>query len=202
MRALPHAADEAASDRIASVVRDVLTRSEFHPSAVERAWERLMDEVAGWFDGAAIDGVGWVTAAIGAAILVGLALFLVYLAAGAARRRQRAPLPDGTLPREQRVADLRRRARDAERRGELVLALRLYFFALVVGLGEVGVLEYRDAWTNRELLERGRPSSAVRARLAPLVQALDRKSFGGDEVSLEDVRDLERIGRELVVGGS
>lgn len=91
---------------------------------------------------------------------------------------------------QRRAHALLEEARAARDAGDLVRALRLAFFALVVGLGRRGDLEYRDAWTNRELLERGAPSSEVRARLAPLVDELDAKGFGRQPTRREDVERL------------
>jgi hypothetical protein len=106
-------------------------------------------------------------------------------------------LPDGPARRRgaasrvsRRVSELLARARTAREEGDLVLALRLTFFALVIGLGRRGDLEYRDSWTNRELLARGHPSADVAARLGPLVDELDFKMFG-DGLTTES--DLERL---------
>lgn len=109
------------------------------------------------------------------------------------RRGGRADARSAQAQRERRVAELRRRAEEAFARGEHGLALRLWLFALLVGLGEKGELEYRDAWTSRELVERGNPSAAVRARLAPLLDELERASFGGLAVGADEaarVRDF------------
>ena len=74
-----------------------------------------------------------------------------------------------------------------------VVHIGLLAFALVVGLGRRGNLEYRDAWTNRELLARGRPSTEVATLLSPLVDELDRKMFGRDETTAADVERLETL---------
>ena len=89
-----------------------------------------------------------------------------------------------------RVGELLAGARDARAAGDLRLALRLYFFALVVGLGRRGDLEYRDTWTNRELLERGHPTAPVSLLLEPLVGDLDRKGFGLAPTTEQDVTHL------------
>lgn len=93
----------------------------------------------------------------------------------------------------QRVAELLETARLARAAGDLRRALRHYFFALVVGLGRRGGLEYRDTWTNRELLERGHPSAEVAALLTPLVSDLDAKGYGGAATSEADVAYLEDL---------
>jgi hypothetical protein len=105
---------------------------------------------------------------------------------------------DPETARRQRVAELRRNARSARAAGDLVLSLRLYFTALVVGLGEKGDLAYRDAWTNRELLERGEPTVQVERKLAPLVRDLDLKSFGGMPVVEADVDAMSEVVVELL----
>lgn len=123
-------------------------------------------------------------------------LVVLVLAVMRALRSRAAPAsedPASSSAREERVAVLRERARAAEKAGDLVLALRLYFTALVVALGEHGDLEYRDAWTNRELLERGKPGPRADALLRPLVPALDRHSFGGEPATRDDVARLAAL---------
>ena len=93
---------------------------------------------------------------------------------------------------------LRARAAEAQRASEYLLALRLYFLALVVGLSERGDLGYSDAWTNHELLERGEPQDEVRALLSPLVEELDRKAFGRAPVGAADVERLARIVEQML----
>lgn len=143
-------------------------------------------------------------------ILVGLLYFVLAAAVGwivwriVRSRRDRvraataAEVLDPEAVRRARVRELRREARLARERGDRLLALRLYFTALVVGLGEKGDLSYRDAWTNRELLERGEPKEPVRARLAPLVPELDARSFGHVPVEDGDVTRLSNLVEELL----
>jgi len=109
----------------------------------------------------------------------------------------------GGDPVGDRVRRYLERARAARAAGELKSALRLYFFALVVGLGRRGELEYRDTWTNRELLDRGHPTPEVRALLDPLVDDLDRKGFGGAPASAADVDYLADLcARRLAAEGA
>ena len=65
--------------------------------------------------------------------------------------------------------------------------------ALVLGLSERGELEYRDAWTNRELLERGSPRRDVAPILAGLVPRLDAQSFGHEPAGPADVENLSSL---------
>jgi len=117
---------------------------------------------------------------IGGLVIAVLLALLVVLFTSRLSRRKREEAMRGENARRiaSRVAELRARARAAEAAGEWIEALRLDFFALVVGLGERGDLQYRDAWTNRELLDRGEPRAAVRRELKPVVVRLDAHSFG------------------------
>lgn len=99
-----------------------------------------------------------------------------------------------------RVEALRARARAAEIAGDWIEALRLDFFALVVGLGERGDLDYRDAWTNRELLERGMPSRKVEQSLRPVVHRLDAHSFGHPPSGREEVVEFREFCDRLLEG--
>jgi hypothetical protein len=110
------------------------------------------------------------------------------------RARTSSPTPESpAISRAQRVSALRSAARAADARGEHVLALRLEFTALVVGLGERGDLEYRESFTNRELLERGKPGRHAESLLRPLVPELDRKSFGGEAATHADFARLAAL---------
>ena len=99
-----------------------------------------------------------------------------------------------------RVEELRARARAAELDGDLVLALRTHLFALVVGLGEVGDLEFRPTWTDRELLERGDPEPRVKRWLARLLDDLDPKTFGHQTVTVDDVRRVDGLSAQVLSG--
>jgi hypothetical protein len=126
----------------------------------------------------------WVLVVLAAAIVV----VAVVRAIRARRRdaiemREEAPRLE---TRAERVARLRAEAAAADARGDHVLALRLSFTALVCALGERGDLEYRDAFTNRELLERGRPGREAETILRPLVPELDAKSFGDERATHAD----------------
>lgn len=93
----------------------------------------------------------------------------------------------------ERLGALAAAARAARERGDLRLALRLAFHALLLALGGRGDLALNAAWTNRELLRRGKPSHAARALLEPLVRELEPKEFGCAAVSAADVERLEAL---------
>jgi hypothetical protein len=122
----------------------------------------------------------------------------------ALRRKLDAPPSSAPAPdlRAATVDALRRMAREAADRGEHVAALRLLFRALVVGLSERGELAYREAWTNRELLERGAPRRDVLELLASLVPRLDAQSFGREPAGPDDVARLSAVCDRLLAAGA
>jgi hypothetical protein len=118
------------------------------------------------------------------------------------RATRRAARPDHGEPRaasrEARARELLRRARAARAAGDLRLALRLSFFALVIGLGERGDLRYRDSWTYRELLRRGKPARAVHEVLTGLVHDLEAKEFGRAQATEDDLRRVDELCRRYL----
>jgi hypothetical protein len=190
-----------AAEEVRAKIGEVLARPEFQSQG--NPLTRWLSEVGARIARAISEFFG-ISASAGGQVLAGIvyvglgvALVLVVRAIVRAYARRRAQPDDEhgdpIAARAERVRDLRRRARDAERAGDLVLALRLYFTALVVGLGEKGDLEYRDAWTNRELYERGAPRPGVKRLLGPLVPALDARSFGREPAVPDDVAELARL---------
>lgn len=194
-------AERLAPAAVQEGIRDVLARPEFRGHAEEDSWLRRALHRLGEFLGDLL-GVGaadggeialWIACLVLIALLAWLVVRLVRDRTARGVPPPPPPPPDPEVLRRRRVRDLRARARDAESRGDLVAALRLDFTALVVGLGEKGDLEYRDAWTNSELCRRGEPKPAVAATLVPLAERLDKKSFGGEPTSPEDVRELAGV---------
>jgi hypothetical protein len=194
--------EEIAADEIRARAAEVLARPEFAPQT--ESWlEQFVDWLRRTFsidvDGAGFATfLGWAAAAICAACLVSIVLRETRQRMDTWKRRTVAPSAAASVSR--RVEELLEASRAARARGELALALRLAFFALVVGLARRGDLEYRDAWTNRELVERGAPPASVRGVLAPLVEALDRKGFGLEPTSEADVDALEALCRRELGG--
>lgn len=201
-------AGPARPEEVRAAIDGVLSGSEFHRG--ETYFERLQAWVVEFLEGLFPEG------SIGSAALADLAQVFVWivlvsvlcLAAWAVLRSLRSARTDAGSPapedpraaRARRVAELRSQARAADERGDHVLALRLEFTALVVGLGERGDLEYRDAYTNRELLERGRPGREAQGLLAPIVPELDRKSFGGESATHADFVRLAALCDRLLPG--
>ena len=194
------AAEAVGSPVTEEEVRAALERVLAEPAFAEHEpslHERLGAWLARLFEGLELPEA--LEGGIGTALLVVLLVSLAVVAARLAARRtarlagRGAEEAAGERPVAERVALLRERAAAAFRAGDARLALRLYLFALVVGLGRRGDLEYRDAWTHRELLARGHPSPEVAAVLEPLVGELDRKLFGGGETTPADVERLAAL---------
>jgi hypothetical protein len=194
---------------VARALEDVFARPELRPpgeSWLERQLERLIDLLpsGGALPEAAAWGLVWLLAIVLGLLLGWLVVQLrrnvAWRRAPEAAREVAGAAAVGRTARD-RVADLRRRAREAREQGDLVAALRLTFFALLVGLGRGGGLEYRDTWTARELVERGRPAPEVAATLAPLVRRIDERTFGRRPVTGEDVDELEALCARWLDGG-
>ena len=200
MQALP-----IASEEIRSKLSEILQRPEFRPR--QGSWlQQVWDWFSGWSNLELPDmGSFQVVMSFIVAVLAGALLARAIVRLALARGRP-AGAPAGVPPAavadaERRVRELLAEARAARARGDLRLALRLFFFALVVGLGRAGDLEYRDAWTNRELLQRGSPSPRVARSLEGLVRELDQKGFGRAPTVESDVNRLEAL-CERMLGGA
>jgi len=173
--------------RIEAALAEVLERPEFQeqePSFLTELVEDFFEWLGGLFsteEAGAAAGAGVDALLILLAVFGAMALLLLLVEVARSRARRERPASSLLVPEEvaHRVSELRREARSAEGEGDWIRALRLYFFATVVGLGERGDLDYRDAWTNRELFERGQPTPETRELLSPLVAELDHHSFGG-----------------------
>lgn len=204
------AAQSGAADpeEVRAAIDEILASREFAPGS--NVIERITTWIAeflrsllpdGFIDPDTLGNVALVVVWIVLAAVAGLVVWAVV-------RAFRSRNPDHAVgagaaavaveSRARRVARLRGEARAANARGEHVLALRLEFTALVCGLGERGDLEYRDAFTNRELLERGRPGREAEALLRPLVPELDRKSFGGEPATNDDFVRMSALCDRLV----
>lgn len=200
MSALPQAPRD--SDAIQRALDDVLAREEFAqskvrtPSWLEKAWDNFVEWLERTFD-FDLSGAGPLVVKAFYVLMAAAAIYLVVRLVVAWVRSRRAT-PEAALEsaRAARVAELLAAARAARANGDVVLALRLHFWALVIGLSERGDLEYRDAWTNRELVERGHPRPDVERILAALVPGLDAKSFGHAPASDADVEELAQLCRE------
>lgn len=170
---------------------EVLARGEL--SQRESLLERLIRWLAPRLDSSEVQSLGDVLLALlvaGAAVALALVLRRAWLAFRAPAVLQEQSLAHELADARPRLAELAAAARAARARGELRLALRLHLHALLVALGGRGDLELNAAWTNRELLRRGKPSREARLLLEPLVRELEPKEFGRAPV---DAADVERL---------
>lgn len=190
------ATQRVSPERVDEALRAVLERPEFQARADEEPpFLRYLREL---FDGSPTVGVAgdvafWLAVVAGAA-LIGWSVVALASRLEARPARGRGAAGVERQPAE-RVRDLCREAAAARAAGDRRLALRLYFFALVVGLGARGDLDYDDAWTNRELVERGEPTPELRAWLAPLVGELDELVFGPRAPAAGDVDRVAELVR-------
>jgi hypothetical protein len=198
----PQAADP---ERVRTLVHEILNRQEYAPAEERGSWlADFLEWLGDVFDfqlspggvSVAIDLARGALLIVGAAVLVWLFVVLGRALREARGRTHVEESADATLVR--RVAELRAVAAAAEERGDRIEALRLYFFALVVGLGERGELRYREAWTPRELLARGELRPALHAALAPLMANLDAHSFGRMPAGEADVRRYAELCSRLL----
>jgi len=200
---------QVAEERVTEVLDGVLSRAEFNdePGVVARILEDFVEWLSEMFGGSGPDvdpstieawaqGV-WISLTVVAGALLLWFWIKVLRSRGRRLAQARSALTEEVAAR---VAELRAEAREAQAVGDLTRALRLYFFALVVGLGERGELDYNDAWTNRELLERGEPGERVVTLLRPLVGELDEHSFGRRPTGPAEVRRFAILCEELLGG--
>jgi hypothetical protein len=199
-------APPVASEEIRGKLAEILQRPEFQPQ--QESWlQRALDWLSGWLSlelpdtGSFQIVVLYIVAVVAGALLAWVIARVMLARRGTGRAVVGAP-PAAVAHTERRVSALLAEARAARARGDLSLAMRLFFFALVVGLGRAGDLEYHDAWTNRELLQRGSPSPRLARALEDLVRELDLKGFGCVPTVEDDVNRLEALCKSMLGGAS
>jgi hypothetical protein len=197
---------EQGSARIREALRVVLEREGIRAGQRTSLLERFF-EWLGIRPGAFESALFWLWVVLGG---IGLGIF-VHLALRALagvpawRRWTRARIGAGDPAleaRRRRVEELREHARTAEAGGDLALALRLELFAIVVALGESGELEFRPAWTNRELCARGKPAPALAERLIAVLDEIDPKTWGAETARPADLARLRALATELGAGAA
>jgi len=179
---------------VARALEEVLARGELRErtSLIEEFVRWLAERVHLSLAPGAAEVLLWSLVGLGSVLLV--FLLARFLQAGRSVRSERdEDVESAGADVAGRVEALFHEARAARERGELALALRRFLHALVLGLGGRGALEFREAWTNRELLAHGKPSADALAVLAPLVRELEAKEYGGRATTAEDVERLEAL---------
>ena len=179
---------------VQAALADVLARAELDQR--QSLLERFIEWLAPYLDTHSVQSLGdaflwvFVVAAVAAALFAVTRAWATFRAPALAEAEGRALEAASAQERLQRLHSA---AREARARGDLRLALRLTFHGLLLALGGRGDLELHRAWTNRELLRRGKVSLAARALLEPLARELEPKEFGRAAVSAEDVERLDRL---------
>ena len=191
------------AERVHEVLRSIMEREGIprEPAESGALTQWLADKFGSLFDGleGSSDALIVVLIVLSVAFVITLGIAAARGRAGRWRGRDARRVEKSQAVRL-RVEELRARARAAEMDGDLVLALRTHLFALVVGLGEVGDLEFRPTWTDRELLERSHPEPRVKQWLGGLLDDLDPMTFGHRLVSVEDVRRLDGLSAKVLSG--
>lgn len=117
---------------------------------------------------------------------------------GGARTEAEVAQEDLRLARERWVLAQLEAARAAEARDDWHAALRAYWGALVVGLGQSRVLAFRPGWTCREMLARTLSEGAPVAPVAALLPRVEAMEFGHAAVGPGVVGEVADLCRELL----
>ena len=174
------------------------------PAAQEKGWFRRWWEQLefGKHVGSLIDDhwipIRMLLYGLAAAVVIGLIWLLVRELELGRRRRADGVSKVRQVDARERVEELLARARAARTAGQRLAALRLFFSAYVVGLSRCGDIEFRESWTNQEIVQRGAHSQDLRASLAPLVFELDGLVYGGREVTEAHLDRLEQLCLRIV----
>ncbi|MCC6483235.1 MAG: DUF4129 domain-containing protein [Armatimonadetes bacterium] len=156
----PAAPSEQRADQ---ALRKELERSEYRsPEFLEflrQAVEGMMRWLSGLLGrggagtGAAIQALSWVVTAAVAVLLMALAWIAIFRN-GLLRRRASAKPGEHLSDEPEIPEDALDRARDLQKRGEFLQALRLLYRATLLRLHEAGAVRMEPGMTNREVLRR------------------------------------------------
>ena len=166
--------------------RRILDRRRYNPAEPPRPLRGVLRRIGGWLRpiGELFDDlrIPWPVQMI----LAVAALAVAMAVAGRLVRRRRADAVDaGTSSRRRRHDDpaaLEREADDAERRGELDLALRLRFRAGLLRLDAAGAVKLKPSLTTGDLRRRLRSET-----LHDLTTAFEAVAYAGEHADADDV---------------
>lgn len=181
-------------EAVRAALERVLAGSEFQEkkSALEQGLERLWDRLSPHGDG--LPGVLGQLLELLPVLLVVLGAWWVWHALRDRRPASASLASQAAQPAlGARAAAALAAARAARAAGDAREALRQYGLALVLALGAEHALEFRAAWTERELLRRGRPEPDARALVEGLLGELEAKRFGRAPVAEADLERLDLL---------
>jgi hypothetical protein len=134
--------------------------------------------------------VAWGIAIVGAALLIGV---LVYLLRGLRRGVvASAHADDGDAEANLTAKTALDQAGGLARGGDYRTAVRYLYISALLWLDERDILRYDRALTNREYLERVRDNPALRERMAPIVETFDRVWYGHLPIDAESFAAYQR----------
>jgi hypothetical protein len=134
--------------------------------------------------------VAWAIALVGAALLLGV---IVYLLRGLRRGVvSGASAEDGDPEANLTAKTALDQASGLARGGDYRTAVRYLYLSALLWLDERDILRYDRALTNREYLERVRDNPALRERMAPIVETFDRVWYGHLPIDAESFAAYER----------
>ena len=172
-------------DAARQAARDILSDPRYHPRRAPRPFagffrrlgELIVDPIIRFFR-----GIGDLLPSVGSApwlvlagvVVVAAVVITVKLSSGRGRQRFGSARGNGHDEDSLDPEDLERRAEEAERRGDLDLALRLRFRAGLVRLDDAGVVRLRPGLTNAAVSRLLRSS-----RFDELAGDFDEVAYGG-----------------------
>jgi hypothetical protein len=184
------------ADTAQGEAREIVSERRFRGTEVPRPFRRLvrwlgdrlapagaaLDRLAGWLPG----GRSALWTLLGAAVALAAAI----VASRMGRRRAARALEDAGAPAHAKALDparLEREAREAERRGDLVTALRLLFRAGLLRLDRGRAIVLRDSLTTGEVRRRLRLPE-----FDALARTFDEVVYGGRPPEAGDVEAFRR----------
>lgn len=196
-----------------SVLREVLSRSEFDVPSEETRWDRIkktideiIETIIAWLleKLKGIDPEGfdpnpfW---RVGEGLLIGAAILLAFILADIVYRSVRARRGDryGAIPSAHRVPlylssrQLRDMARESAENGDYRMGLILLFRAVVLGLEEEGKIAHHGGKTNWEIVRSISGDGLVRESVRQLVPIFNRVFYGEVPCGREDYERFRRL---------
>lgn len=137
-------------------------------------------------------GFSWLPAVLACIVVVAILVFVVraFMVTTGKADQQEETLEDR---RAQFIAEQLRLGAAARQAGQLNLALRAYWSALVTGVGRGDDLVFRTSWTCREMLARSPIEASDVQLVAGLLEHVERLEFGDEVICTGDVDELAAL---------